>query len=177
MRVILVCLATGAALSLGCSDAPNQPMGSSRAESTAAEAPAAEVSAREGIDPVSKDSRKARALASRTADQTVPQGSWAGAQVNLVVTSSGGTIELSCGHGTIDQTMLLNSSGGFDASGTYVQEGGPTTVGPENRLPARYSGLTDGKSMTLTITLSTKGQKIGPLQLQFGRQSRLVKCL
>lgn len=106
----------------------------------------------------------------------VPEGEWGGAHVRLTVTSAGGTIELDCGHGTLDAALELDDRGRFDVKGSLVREGGPVREGAEEKRPARYSGTSDGQTMDLTAELEGSGP-IGSFQLTRGATARLVKCL
>lgn len=106
----------------------------------------------------------------------VPIGSWGGNDIALEVTSGGGALEYSCAHGTIDQPLLADAKGMFEATGTHVPEG-PGPVGGEESHPARYNGETDGTWMTLTVTLTDNKVTLGPFKLVRGQPARIVKCL
>jgi hypothetical protein len=108
--------------------------------------------------------------------RTLAPGSWGGNHVALEVTSSGGTVEFDCAHGTITEPIALDDDGRFDAAGTYVREhGGPVREGEEDARPARYGGRVQGQTMTLTITVA--GESVGPFELERGRTPRITKCL
>jgi hypothetical protein len=106
-------------------------------------------------------------------------GAWGGDHVNLLVVGTGGTLEYDCAHGTIDQPFLVDSSGRFDLAGTHTREhGGPIRVGEkENKRPARYTGTTDGRTMTLTVTLTGSNERLGTFTLTRGQTARILKCL
>jgi hypothetical protein len=111
--------------------------------------------------------------------RSVPTGSWGGTSIALNVTAEGAAVQFDCAHGTITGSpMTIDASGKFDVTGTYVREhGGPTRLDetPDSH-PARYSGTTDGRTMSLTITLTDSQQTLGPFDLGFGRAPRLFKC-
>ncbi len=113
------------------------------------------------------------------ATRAVPSGAWGGTGISLAVNAEGATVEFDCAHGTISGgPPTINADGRFEAAGAFVRERpGPVRVDetPDSR-PARYSGTTDGRTMTLTITLTESGQIIGPFELTFGRTPRLFKC-
>ena len=46
-----------------------------------------------------------------------------------------------------------------------------------DRHPARYTGSTDGKSMTLNVTLTDGGQALGTFTLTRGAAPSVFKCL
>ena len=98
---------------------------------------------------------------------------WGAEKAELTVTGAGGTVRLFCWHGTVDQPILSDPSGRFDASGTLVFEGGPVAIDP-TRWPARYMGWTDGQMMILTVEV--RGSSLGPFTLVRGQKSRLGGC-
>jgi hypothetical protein len=109
----------------------------------------------------------------------VPQGAWGGDHVALVLDAKVGTIEFDCAHGTIQAPIPVDPDGAFQVTGTFVREhGGPIRDGqPPDQHPARYTGATDGRRMTLSITLSDESQQIGTFELVLGGPPRLLKCL
>ena len=155
-------------LSLSCSErAPTGPAdpsienaaGGERADSVAARRPSP------------------RVLSPRGEGVPLPVGVWGGDQAGLTVTSTGAATRFFCAHGAIEQSILLDSSGRFEAGGYYVFEGGPTPIDDTPfRQPAIYTGSSDGKTMTLTVTLPTRNQKLGPFSLVFGQSTTLRPC-
>jgi hypothetical protein len=91
-----------------------------------------------------------RVMAPRpSAANRVALGVWGGDHVNLVVTDAGGALEYDCAHGTIDQPLVIDSSGRFDLAGTHTREhGGPIRSDEKpDKHPARYTGgTTDGQN-------------------------------
>ena len=106
-------------------------------------------------------------------------GAWGGDHVNLLLTATGGTLEYDCAHGTIDQPFLTDSSGRFDLAGTHTREhGGPIRIGEkEDKRPARYTGTTDGRTMTLTVALAGSNEPLGTFTLTRGQPGRILKYL
>jgi hypothetical protein len=96
----------------------------------------------------------------------------------MVVNSAGATIEYDCARGTIDQSLLA-ADGMFTAIGTHIPgHGGPVREGEiPDKHPARYDGRTDGKTMTLEVTLTDSGQKLGTFTLERGASPSVFKCL
>jgi hypothetical protein len=114
-----------------------------------------------------------------TNSRRVPAGSWGGEHILLTVTDKGATFEIDCAHGTIDEPLALDANSRFSARGVYIRErGGPEREGqrPDSH-PARYTGWSDGKTMTLTITLTDADQTIGEFNLALGRDPQMTKCL
>lgn len=109
--------------------------------------------------------------------QNVPTGMWGGDHINVEVTGNGASIEYDCAHGTIDQSISLDSHGRFNATGTHTREHpGPVREGESDGVPASYSGHMDGATMTLTVKLAATNETIGTFTLTHGKRSRIVKC-
>ena len=108
----------------------------------------------------------------------VPSGMWGGEHIRLEVAGRTASIEYDCAHGTITQPLALDRRGHFDARGTHVMEhGGPIRKDEQSdSRPARYTGWTDGKRMTLKVTLTDTDQVLGTFNLVHGERPRIVKC-
>jgi hypothetical protein len=121
------------------------------------------------------------AAASCDIDVAAPDmvGEWGGEHILLSLTLDGGTLEYDCAHGTIEETIVPDRSGNFVVSGIHVREhGGPISEDEiPDEHPARYVGWTNGRSMTLSVTLTDSGDSLGTYELRLGEQARLFKCL
>jgi hypothetical protein len=111
-------------------------------------------------------------------DGVVSTGSWGGEHALLTIDAGSAAIEFDCAHGSLPAPIAL-TDGRFDSSGDYVQEhGGPIREGEQVvHRPARYQGAVDGKTMTLTVTVSDTGDRIGSYTLTRGASGRVFKCL
>ncbi len=107
------------------------------------------------------------------------KGTWGGNHIAMEVTEEGAQIEYDCAHGTISEPFKVDSHGKFSVKGTHIRErGGPQRMGSEEKgEPVIYSGTTDGKTATLTVTNSATDEVIGTFTLTLGKGSRLTKCL
>ena len=105
-------------------------------------------------------------------------GVWGGDHIRLEATDSGASIEYDCAHSTIDQRIVLNRAGKFEVKGRYSREhSGPVRGDKEpNSSAARYVGLVQDKTLTLTVTLTDSGESIGTFTLTHGRDVILRKC-
>ncbi len=124
----------------------------------------------------------AEGVASRNID--MPAGApaprptaWGGDGAMLSVHEKGATLDLGCDVGEL--LAPLPASGAFDIPGIYeMQPGGPD--GPDanaiRRVAARFIGRVDGERVTLRVVPEGATGPIGPLTLQRGRQSRVVRC-
>jgi hypothetical protein len=110
--------------------------------------------------------------------EEIPRGMWGGQHISLEVTGEGARIEYDCAHGAISQQIRADRSGRFEAKGVHVREhGGPVREGEDApSRPARYSGRTDGKTMTLTVTLTDPDENVGTFTLEYRKEARLTKC-
>lgn len=106
------------------------------------------------------------------------KGTWGGMGINFEVADEGADIQFDCAHGSINQKMTPDREGKFEAKGIYVREGpGPIRQG---RIPAEqpvtYTGVTDGKTMTITIRVEGSDEVIATYELTHGRSGRVRKC-
>ena len=111
--------------------------------------------------------------------QNIPAGTWGGPSIRIQINGDTATVEYDCANGTIKGPLKFDRNGKFSLMGTHVREhGGPIR---ENEVrssqPARFTGWTDGKKMTLTVTLTDANQQIGTFTLVRGHEGRLHKCL
>lgn len=111
--------------------------------------------------------------------RTILLGEWGGDHIRLLLTETGGTLEYDCAHGTIDQPFVVDSAGRYQLTGTHTREhGGPIRRDEKpDKRPARYTGVADGDTMTLTVTLTDSNEVLGTFTLMRGRMARVVKCL
>jgi hypothetical protein len=110
--------------------------------------------------------------------RTIPNGTWGGQHVQIVVAHGSAAIEYDCANGKINGPLKLSSRGRFDLRGTHAAEhGGPVRSDEaSNSEPAQYSGWTDGRKMKLTVTLVNSKTEIGTFELTRGSEGRIFKC-
>jgi hypothetical protein len=93
-----------------------------------------------------------RAIDSRGGALPTLQGVWGGDHIGLTITAYGAAVEYDCAAGSIDQMFAPDASGHFDLIGTWWFT--PPVVfenwQPDKR-PARYIGVLEGKTITLTV--------------------------
>jgi hypothetical protein len=107
----------------------------------------------------------------------VASGEWGGQHVRMSVSDRGALLEFDCAHGMVDEALILDDRGHFEAKGRFVPEhGGPTRKDEaEGAVAALYRGSTEGTSLVLEIALK-EGPPLGPFHLTLGGRARLVKC-
>lgn len=112
---------------------------------------------------------------------SLPDGTWGGRGLALRVTPEGASVEYDCAHGEIKGRIELDAQGRFDATGTFVPEGGPVSVpakgtAEDKSIKALYVGRVEGTKMTLNVTLPETGGGPGEFTLTHGQEPRLEKC-
>lgn len=116
------------------------------------------------------------------------EGVWGGAHARLEVKAGGAALEFDCAHGRVEGALRLDRHGRFNLRGTYTTESGaqrldedaPDGVTPEDAtrpVPARYEGRLVGNVLTVSITLTETGTRVGTFTLRHGRPPELVKCM
>jgi hypothetical protein len=92
----------------------------------------------------------------------------------MTITQSGATLRQTCASGTLDQPLFLDAASHFDVTGKYTRQvGGP--IRPDTH-PARYTGSTDGSTMTLMVMETDDGLVFGPFTLTFGLGTAVSPC-
>jgi hypothetical protein len=110
--------------------------------------------------------------------RAIANGKWGGQHIQISITNGSAQIEYDCANGTITGPLKIDSHGRFALRGIHnIEHGGPVRD-DENQKgePAKYSGWTDGKKMTLTVTLVNSKTEIGTFQLTRGSEGRVFKC-
>jgi hypothetical protein len=117
------------------------------------------------------------ALPVADAGTRVASGEWGGEHVRMSVGDTGARLEFDCAHGVVDEALVVDEGGRFEAKGRFVREhGGPTRKDEaDGAAPARYRGSAEGKSLVLEIALE-EGPPLGPFRLTLGGRARVVKC-
>ena len=110
--------------------------------------------------------------------RTIANGNWGGQHIQLSVTDGTAKIEYDCANGTITGPLKVDSRGRFELRGVHhVEHGGPVRSDEKQQgEPALYTGWTDGKKMSLTISLVNSKTEIGTFELTRGSAGRIFKC-
>jgi hypothetical protein len=105
-------------------------------------------------------------------------GSWGGAQAELRIEDDRPAhLELSCAHARIDRPLAIANDGAFEWKARYFRERpGPAREDEKNEgIDARIRGRVDSNRVTLNVIVDGK-TIAGPMTLDFGKASRIVKC-
>jgi hypothetical protein len=110
--------------------------------------------------------------------EALPTGTWGGEHIALEVTDKGATIDYDCAHGSITERIIPDSSGKFLVKGFHVKERfGPARQGDDmTGQPATYTGIRDGDTLTITVTLAETKEAVGTYTLTHGKPGRVRKC-
>jgi hypothetical protein len=169
MKLTLWPLAIAATiLSLACTDG-----------SPTAPAPSAASVAQEESPETARPSRPStRVVPPRPTARTLAAGNWGSAQTSdlnnwlLTVTPSGATLRSECAEGVVEGTIRVDAAGRFEVVGTYQYQAGPSFL----PRPARFVGVADSGTLTLTVILPESAQTFGPFTLRFGQAPRIGYC-
>ena len=106
---------------------------------------------------------------------TLPVGTWGGDDVGFVVSADSAHIHLGCTRGDITGPIPIAAGGTFDVVGRHNVDAFPVDL--EIFHPARYSGRLHGNDrLTIEVTLTDTGRRLGPAEAFLGREPRLGNC-
>ena len=104
----------------------------------------------------------------------VPVGTWGGDDAGMLVQPTSAHVHIGCTKGDVPEAIPLDAEGRFDVGGTYNVDAYPVDRGILH--PARFTGTTDGRTLTLRVSLTDTGRILGPVVLTFGVEPRMVVC-
>ena len=104
----------------------------------------------------------------------VPLGTWGGEDAALIVGESSAHAHIGCTKGDVKGALRLDGNGRFQEDGTYNVDAFPVDRGI--RHPARFTGETDGRTLTFMVRLTDTGQTFASGELVLGRQPRMRSC-
>jgi len=102
------------------------------------------------------------------------QGTWGGENAGLIAFDTTAHVHIGCTAGDTKQAVVADDQGRFDVAGRYNITLYPVARGPDH--PARFTGSTDGRVMTLTVMLTDTAVTLGPVQLELGKEPRMGPC-
>lgn len=105
-------------------------------------------------------------------------GTWGGQDIELQLTTTGGTMKLGCGGGVLAAPLIPDNGGRVSALGeTTPGMGAPP---PPNYVPphyqVRYTGRVDGKHLTLSVTRVDDASITTRYALVRGRSGTIYLC-
>lgn len=104
----------------------------------------------------------------------VPVGTWGGDDAGMIVADASAHVHIGCTKGDVAQAIGVDPTGRFGVAGTYNVDAYPVDRGILH--PARFTGWTDGRTLTLTVELTDTGRILGPVGLTFGVEPKMQVC-
>ena len=119
------------------------------------------------------------AVCRTTGPDRVPDGTWGGDHISMVVSDTGATIEYDCASGKITVPLALDANGDFSWTGIHSPgHGGPIRIGePPDDRPARYTGSATSSAMRITMTVVDGSIPPQTFVLARGGAGKVFKCL
>lgn len=105
-----------------------------------------------------------------------PVGDWGGTQAHLDLKLSGGTVQYSCGMGTIDSGWVENPDGSWLANGKHYFGGGPVPDTGFTPHTALYSGRFAGDHLDFIVFVPDVGDTLGPFHVVRNGPARPYLC-
>jgi hypothetical protein len=104
----------------------------------------------------------------------VTAGTWGGDNAAVIASDTSAHVHIGCTLGDTHGPLVADALGRFDVPGLYNITAYPVYRGPDH--PARFTGWTDGRVMSLTVSLTDTAVTLGPVQLLLGKEPRLGPC-
>ena len=101
-------------------------------------------------------------------------GTWGGDNAGLIVSGADVHVHIGCTLGDVIGPIRPDSSGRFQASGTYNVDAYPVDRGITH--PASFTGRIVGQTMTLTVALTDTARVLGPVTLIYGKEPKMGPC-
>lgn len=109
---------------------------------------------------------------------TVALGTWGTSGAGVIVSDTLVHVHVGCTKGDFRRPETLDAEGRFNVAGTYLLRAYPVALGPT--LPARFSGVIRGSTMTLSVAVNDTVEKalvaLGPVTIVLGREPKLGIC-
>lgn len=102
------------------------------------------------------------------------KGTWGGDNAGLITTDTSAHIHIGCTLGDTKSPIRPDARGNFDVTGTYNVDAYPVDRGIIH--PARFTGTVAGDRLTLTVTLTDDGRRLGPVKLERGKEPKMGPC-
>lgn len=104
----------------------------------------------------------------------VPFGTWGGEDAALIVGQDGAHAHIGCTKGDVKGVIPLDADGRFDVDGSYNVNAFPVDLGVLH--PARFTGVTDGRSLKFSVRLTDTGRTVGPAIVTLGAEPQMRTC-
>ena len=102
------------------------------------------------------------------------RGTFGGNNAGLMADDTSAHVHIGCTYGDVHEPIVLDLSGRFDVAGEHNITAFPVDRGILH--PARFTGSIDGRTMTLTVTLTDTAITLGPVSLTFDKEPTMGPC-
>ncbi len=102
------------------------------------------------------------------------RGEFGGDGAALMATDSSAHVHVGCTYGDVHVPIVLDMNSRFDVAGEHNINAFPVDLGIFH--PARFTGSIDGRTMTLTVTLTDTTVILGPVSLTFEKEASMGSC-
>jgi hypothetical protein len=102
------------------------------------------------------------------------RGTFGGNAAAFMADDTSAHVHIGCTYGDIHEPIVLDLSSRFDFAGEHNITAFPVDLGVLH--PARFIGSIDGRTMTLTVTLTDTAVTLGPVSLTFEKEPTMGSC-
>jgi hypothetical protein len=104
----------------------------------------------------------------------VPRRKGGARNAGLMADDTSAHVHIGCTYGDIHEAIVLDMSSRFDVPGEQNITAFPVDRGILH--PARFTGSIDGRTLTLTVTLTDTAVTLGPVVLTFEKEPIMGPC-
>ena len=102
------------------------------------------------------------------------RGTFGGNNAGLIADDTSAHVHIGCTYGDVHQPIVLDLSSRFDLPGEQNITAYPVSAGIFH--PARFTGSIDGRTMTLTVTLTDTAVTLGPVVMTLDKEPNMGPC-
>ena len=102
------------------------------------------------------------------------RGTFGGNNAGLMADDTSAHVHIGCTYGDVHAPIVLDPSSRFDVAGEQNITAFPVDRGILH--PARFTGSIDGRTLTLTVTLTDTAVTLGPVSLTFDKEPTMGPC-
>ena len=101
-------------------------------------------------------------------------GTWGGSNAGLMADDTSAHVHIGCTYGDVHRPIVLGPTSRLDVPGEHNITAYPIDAGIFH--PARFTGSIEGRTLTLTVTLTDTAVTLGPVSLTFGKDPVMGPC-
>ena len=104
----------------------------------------------------------------------IVRGTFGGNNAGLMADDTSAHLHIGCTYGNVHEPIVLDLNSRFDVTGEQNITAHPVDLGVLH--PARFTGSIDGRTMTVTVTLTDTAVTLGPVELTFEKEPNMGPC-